>query len=124
MGLVLRLPGRIAAQSPSVSPKTEQSKLPDSCAVHACHRNQASASSDYGRAGSWHTPCHPEGSAPPAWVACARDASKTRDFNAQQDRSGRAATDRPPLACRTAGLAMALAALPAKAQDTIKVGIL
>src|SRR5713101_7199752 len=63
--------------------------------------------------------------APPRSVVRARDASK-RGISFMLNRIQ--AVAQRPIARRwlaaTAGLAMALAALPAKAQDTIKVGIL
>src|SRR5438128_7924232 len=90
-----------------------------------CLANPTSASSRYGRTRRWHIPCHPQASPHLRGRSCVRERRQNEGFlmlNRIQ------AVAQRPIARRwlaaTAGLAMALAALPAKAQDTIKVGIL
>jgi len=72
--------GKIAAQTPSVSPKTKQMNLPDSCAVHGRYRNQASASNCYGWVLYWHIPCHHCGKRTLRLGRVRERRVKTRDF--------------------------------------------
>src|SRR5712692_4721941 len=120
-GAILR-----AAQSPRASLKIEQSSVPDK---YAGRRVPGESDRRFKPLRPDPTLAHPLPSsserAPPRSVVRARDASK-RGISFMLNRIQ--AVAQRPIARRwlaaTAGLAMALAALPAKAQDTIKVGIL
>src|ERR1700694_2617369 len=69
-----------AAQSPRLSLKTEQSRVPHKYAGLRYPANQASASSRYGQAPHWHIPCHPLASAHLPGRACARETRQNEVF--------------------------------------------